>query len=116
MSAKPGQAISVLSLFSGGGGLDLGFFLAGFDIRFKTDVERVFCDTLEANKPQYVNPKAKIHCGDIRELEFGKERFDLVIGGPPCQSFSASGRRAGGAAGTLDKRGNLFEAYCRILM
>jgi len=38
-----------------------------------------------------------------------------VVGGPPCQSFSASGRRAGGAAGRLDDRGNLFEAYVRAI-
>lgn len=38
-----------------------------------------------------------------------------MIGGPPCQSFSASGRRAGGAAGRLDGRGNLFQSYCKII-
>lgn len=43
------------------------------------------------------------------------KNIDLVIGGPPCQTFSASGRRAGGAPGRLDKRGTLFEVYCELI-
>jgi len=59
----------------------------------------------------------KIECIDILGLDPSTlpTEIDLVIGGPPCQSFSASGRRAGGAAGRLDQRGRLFEAYCRII-
>jgi len=54
---------------------------------------------------------ATIACKDIREVELRSltENIDVVIGGPPCQSFSASGGRAGGAAGRLDFRGNLFK-------
>jgi DNA (cytosine-5)-methyltransferase 1 len=39
----------------------------------------------------------------------------MIIGGPPCQTFSASGRRAGGAPGQLDERGNLFRSYCKVV-
>jgi len=40
---------------------------------------------------------------------------EFVIGGPPCQSFSAAGRRAAGVVGTNEKRGKLFEEYVRLL-
>jgi DNA (cytosine-5)-methyltransferase 1 len=40
---------------------------------------------------------------------------DFIIGGPPCQTFSAAGRRASGVKGTTDSRGQLFEQYVRLL-
>lgn len=113
----PGHGLRVASFFSGAGGLDLGFHQAGFDIVFASDVEKVFCSTLHANVGRYVSEHVTIRCADIRDLRASHVpvKVDLVIGGPPCQTFSASGRRAGGAAGRLDPRGTLFEAYCRIL-
>lgn len=107
--------LRVASFFSGAGGLDLGFHELGYEIVFATDIEKIFCQTLEANKGRYLSEQAQVVCGDIRKLRPCDlpKNIDLVIGGPPCQSFSASGRRAGGAAGTLDSRGSLFEAYCR---
>src|SRR5690606_33960274 len=42
-------------------------------------------------------------------------QIDFVIGGPPCQSFSAAGRRASGVSGINDPRGVLFMDYVRIL-
>jgi DNA (cytosine-5)-methyltransferase 1 len=113
----PGTGIRVASFFSGGGGLDIGFHKAGFNIVFANDIEPLFCKTLEANKGNYFSQELHVSNKDIRLIE-SKELpsgIDLVIGGPPCQTFSASGRRAGGAAGRLDKRGNLFEAYCRLI-
>ncbi len=105
------------SFFSGGGGLDLGFHNAGFDVVFATDVEPRFCETLKSNAGKWLSKNVAVCCGDIRNLQESQlpEGIDFVIGGPPCQSFSASGRRAGGAAGRLDSRGNLFYAYCRII-
>jgi DNA (cytosine-5)-methyltransferase 1 len=113
----PGSGIRVASFFSGGGGLDLGFEALGFETVFANDVEPVFCKTLAWNRGTYISPNAEILCKDIRYLDRASlpERIDLVIGGPPCQTFSASGRRAGGAAGRLDSRGTLFEAYCALL-
>ncbi len=73
--------------------------------------------SLEANKSKgkyFTN--AKIRCVDIRDyvpdINMG---IDFIIGGPPCQSFSAAGRRAAGVKGTKDERGSLFEEYVRIL-
>lgn len=107
----------VLSLFSGAGGLDLGFEKAGFEIIFATDIDSSCCETLRLNAGGCLSDKMRVIEGDIRLLDYSflPKDVDLIIGGPPCQSFSASGRRAGGAAGRLDTRGNLFQAYCRII-
>lgn len=107
----------VASFFAGAGGLDLGFKQAGFDIVYASDIESDCCETLRLNRGFSTSDKSDIHCGDIRTIDFNTlpDNIDLVVGGPPCQSFSASGRRAGGAAGRLDDRGNLFEAYRDII-
>ncbi|MBM1707781.1 DNA (cytosine-5-)-methyltransferase, partial [Sulfitobacter geojensis] len=107
----------VASFFAGAGGLDLGFKQAGFDIVYASDIESDCCETLKLNRGSSTSDDSDIHCGDIRTIDFNTlpDDIDLVVGGPPCQSFSASGRRAGGAAGRLDDRGNLFEAYRDII-
>lgn len=109
--------IRVASFFAGAGGLDLGFHEAGFDVVYASDIESDCCKTLELNRGVSASKASQVHCGDIREIDFETlpAAIDLVVGGPPCQSFSASGRRAGGAAGRLDDRGNLFEAYRDII-
>src|SRR5258708_3771298 len=116
-SLLQGRHIRVASFFSCGGGLDLGFHKAGFNIVFSTDIERVFCQTLRNNAGKWFPTDLSVSCGDIRDLAASQlpKDIDFVIGGPPCQSFSASGRRAGGAAGSLDPRGSLFQGYCRII-
>lgn len=113
----PKRKIRVLSLFSGGGGLDLGFQQAGFEITFASDIEELFCETLIRNKGDFFDPHTTVLPADVTSLEIDQipSNIDFIIGGPPCQTFSASGRRAGGAAGTQDKRGNLFEAYGKII-
>lgn len=115
--AVPGRGKRVLSFFTGAGGLDLGFEQAGFQTVYATDHDPDSCATLRLNAGEHLNPNIIIECADILKIEPSglPKDIDLVIGGPPCQSFSASGRRAGGAAGRLDQRGNLFEAYCRII-
>lgn len=107
------KPIRVASFFAGAGGLDLGFKQAGFDIVYASDIESDCCETLKLNRGASSSDDSTIHCGDIRTIDHNivPDNIDLVVGGPPCQSFSASGRRAGGAAGRLDDRGNLFEAY-----
>lgn len=109
--------IRTLSLFSGAGGLDIGFSDVGFDIVESVEIERKFCDTLELNtgEGKYFS-NSKVNCLDIREFS-GKKlgKIDFIIGGPPCQTFSAAGRRANGVSGTSDARGVLFEEYVRLL-
>jgi len=112
-----GKGIRVISFFTGAGGLDLGFDLSGYEVVYATDIDGNCCKTLQANLGGMLSKDTYVEQADIRKIDpqtLPKD-IDLVIGGPPCQSFSASGRRAGGAPGRLDERGTLFEAYCRII-
>ncbi|WP_282022108.1 DNA cytosine methyltransferase [Ruegeria faecimaris] len=107
----------ILSLFSGAGGLDIGFHDCGFEIVETVEFEQKFVDTLEANTCEggYFNPKTKNTCCDIRDYTPGVSQIDFIVGGPPCQPFSAAGARAAGVSGTKDARGTLFMEYVRLL-
>ncbi|MCX6024532.1 MAG: DNA cytosine methyltransferase [Chloroflexi bacterium] len=108
--------IPTLSLFAGAGGLDLGFRQTGFDVKLAVEIEQRFVQTLKANKHLHSESASTVICGDIRDFHPNPlEHYDLIIGGPPCQTFSAAGRRAGGVIGTSDDRGMLFNEYIRIL-
>ena len=109
----PKKKINVLSLFSGAGGLDIGFHDAGFNIIDCVEIEENFIETLKLNKKKYYFKK--LSCIDIKNYESPSEKVDFIIGGPPCQTFSAAGARANGVSGTDDDRGNLFQEYVRIL-
>ncbi len=116
--AKLKKQLKVLSLFTGIGGLDIGFERAGFDIVATLEWDKDCCDTLNLNKQKFFNKNTKILQADITKIqpeEIYDGKIDFFIGGPPCQTFSAIGRRAGGAAGRLDSRGDLFQHYCRLL-
>lgn len=78
----------IISLFSGAGGLDIGFEKAGFRTLFATDVWQTACDTLMKN-----NIADEVFCGDIRDIDFSKIKkkygeIDCLIGGPPCPPYS----------------------------
>lgn len=109
--------IRTLSLFSGAGGLDIGFSDVGFDIVASVEIEEKFCETLEMNTGEGKRfPNSRVNCIDIREFTGeGLGPIDFMIGGPPCQPFSAAGRRANGVMGTEDARGVLFREYVRLL-
>lgn len=104
--------MNVISLFSGCGGLDLGFERAGFHIPVANEFDQTIWETFKENHPNtYLIEK------DIRQVT--KEEFaryidgevDGIIGGPPCQSWS----EAGSLKGIKDARGQLFYDYIRIL-
>jgi len=114
--AGPVPRLTAVSLFSGALGLDLGFELASYDIRFACDNLPAAVETIRANRPNL-----PVYDGDIRSLSgeeilrlagLRKSELDVVIGGPPCQSFSTAGLRRG-----LDDadRGTLVFEYARIL-
>ncbi len=88
------------------------------------EIEENYCASLRANvgMGKWYGPSVEIHCTDVQE--FAKEvaagiyddaGIECIIGGPPCQTFSAASRRSGGVLGTSDERGQLFMAYCSIL-
>ena len=82
------KELNVVSLFSGAGGLDIGFHQAGFKTIFATDIWNIACDTLKENEMA-----SSVFCGDIRKIDFTKiksenPQIDCVIGGPPCPPYS----------------------------
>lgn len=84
-STKEKVSIKTLSLFSGGGGLDIGFADAGFKIIEQVEIDPRFSQTLENNKSLH---HAEVRCIDIREYEPSEDLVvDMIIGGPPCQTF-----------------------------
>lgn len=114
------QPLTALSLFSGGGGLDLGFSAAGFTVGCSSDIDPFSCKTLVLNngkKPFYTHAHSipadirKISAANLlKEAELNGE-IDIVLGGPPCQAFSIFGQRKG----LQDPRGNLVWEYLRII-
>ena len=111
------RKIKTLSLFSGAGGLDIGFHDAGFDVREMVEIDNSFAATLQFNSETgEMFDGAVIHAEDVRKFHADPDiTYDFIIGGPPCQTFSAAGRRAAGVKGTSDPRGVLFEEYVRLL-
>lgn len=102
------QKMNIISLFSGCGGLDLGFEKAGFAIPIANEFDKTIWETFEAN-----HPCTKLIKGDIRNINEADfpNNIDGIIGGPPCQSWS----EAGSLRGINDARGQLFFEYIRIL-
>lgn len=98
----------LLSLFSGCGGLDLGFERAGFEIPVANEFDSTIWETFKVN-----HPDTKLIEEDIRNLSSEIFPYDIdgIIGGPPCQSWS----EAGAQRGINDSRGKLFFDYVRIL-
>lgn len=114
------NSIKTLSLFTGAGGLDIGFHQAGFDVIGCVELEEKYCKSLIKNRSTetYIGKHTSIHNIDIRDFDVTRyvgKGIKCIIGGPPCQTFSAAGRRAGGVIGTDDERGQLYATYCEIL-
>ena len=110
------RPIRVLSLFSGAGGLDIGFHDAGFDIVECNEIESKFAASLSENAKRGGRLEgSRIVCADINDYCPKPGKIDFIIGGPPCQSFSAAGARASGVKALDDERGNLFREYVRLL-
>jgi DNA (cytosine-5)-methyltransferase 1 len=117
---KAAKPLTALSLFSGGGGLDLGFSAAGFTVGCSSDIDPFSCKTLVLNKgkkPFYTHAHSipadirKISASDLLKEANLRGEIDIVLGGPPCQAFSIFGQRKG----LGDPRGNLVWEYLRII-
>lgn len=100
--------MKLISLFSGAGGLDLGFHNAGFQTIVANEFDAKICPTFRANFPNTELIEADIRKVDAKKFPTG---ITGIIGGPPCQSWS----EAGTLKGIADERGQLFYEYIRIL-
>jgi len=110
---------TVISLFSGAGGLDCGLHQTGrFKILASVDFETNCCETLKTNREKHDNCQV-IHADlskyDPKELlaklNLKPGEVDLVVGGPPCQSYSTLGKRRG----TADPKGRLIYSYLNFI-
>ncbi len=99
--------MNIISLFSGAGGLDLGFSSAGFNTLWANEYDQEIWETFEYNFPHIHLDKRSI--SDIPSNEI-PDSIGL-IGGPPCQSWST----AGNTKGINDPRGKLFFEFIRVL-
>ena len=77
----------ILSLFSGAGGIDIGFKSNSFETYAAVDNWNIACDTLKKNKIS-----KNVICSDIKDVNFSKfkGKVDIVVGGPPCPPYSKS--------------------------
>lgn len=98
---------SAISLFSGAGGMDVGFTAAGFDVQWANDIDRNACETYADNH------SGVIRCGDLQDWWHELDEFynpALVFGGPPCQGFSVAGKMD-----PNDSRNSLMARYFDVV-
>jgi len=100
-----GSKYAVLDLFSGCGGLSLGFLNSGFDVKYAIDHWEVALKTLKYNHPETEVIKADLFDSNPKDL-IQDENIDVIIGGPPCQGFSIAGKRI-----VDDDRNKLYKQY-----
>jgi DNA (cytosine-5)-methyltransferase 1 len=106
--------MNVLDLFSGCGGISLGFKLAGFNISGGIDIDPDSIKTFQKNFP-----KSKAVCESLLEYsderilnDFEDKEIDVIVGGPPCQGFSSANRWN---KENEDPRNKLFFEYLRFV-
>ena len=100
--------MKAISLFSGAGGMDVGFKAAGFDVVVANELDKHACETFRTN-----HPESKLIEGDIDtcgEQLHSYKGIDVVFGGPPCQGFSVAGKMD-----PDDPRSKLIFSFCNIV-
>jgi DNA (cytosine-5)-methyltransferase 1 len=103
----------VWSFFSGAMGLDLGLEAAGWHASLAVEIAPVFCQTIGLNRPSIRVLQSDVAALSGHKLQALMEtpEVDLMVGGPPCQSFSTGGNRAA----LNDPRGNAIFQYLRLV-
>ena len=107
--------LNYIDLFSGAGGMSLGFDQVGFKNVFSIDIEPRFCETYKTNFPNHnliQKDISKFSNEEIKSL-IGNKKIDVVIGGPPCQGFSMAGNI--GRKFIDDSRNQLFKEFARVV-
>ena len=106
---KTNKSYTVGGLFSGVGGIELGFINNGFKVLWSNDIDHAAAITFEKNNKIFNHQH---HVKDIKHLDGGAlEPVDVLVGGFPCQAFSIAGYRKG----FNDDRGNLFFEIVRLV-
>jgi len=105
---SPATGVSAIELFSGCGGMALGFQHAGITSELLVEIDKHACATLKKNWP-----KKDIRQDDVAKIDFTgyRDEIDIVAGGFPCQAFSY----AGYSRGFKDTRGTLFFEFARCV-
>jgi DNA (cytosine-5)-methyltransferase 1 len=107
--------LSVISLFSGGLGLDLGLEQAGFTIRAAIECNRFAAETIRQNRPDIPLIDRKLELVPTEEIldaaKLRPEEATVVTGGPSCQAFSTAGQRGS----VSDPRGIMFREFLRVV-
>lgn len=105
--------MDVIDLFSGCGGLSLGFLRAGYEVKRAVEFDPGIAETYRKN-----HPETDMIVDDIRNIDrsgiFKRGDADIIIGGPPCQGFSMAGARIRGGF-IDDPRNYLFKHYFHVV-
>ncbi|MCL2565880.1 MAG: DNA cytosine methyltransferase [Defluviitaleaceae bacterium] len=105
---------NVIDLFCGCGGFSLGFLQAGFNVKLGIDSWADATTTFKHNLPNSTILNRDIIGVDGKDitdlLDLAKDDIDVIIGGPPCQGFSISGKR-----NEDDPRNELYKSFVRIV-
>jgi DNA (cytosine-5)-methyltransferase 1 len=86
------MAMKAISLFSGAGGMDIGFKKAGAVVVWANELDNDASATYMKNNPDTILRQGDIRIVKRELLHFGEGAIDLVFGGPPCQGFSVAGK------------------------
>jgi DNA (cytosine-5)-methyltransferase 1 len=110
----PKNEYTVVSLFSGAMGLDLGLEHAGIHPTLAIEIDDLCCATIRRNRPSvdvWQADVAKLDGQAILNRHKNPKEIFLMVGGPPCQSFCPGGKRAA----LSDPRGNLIYIYLKLI-
>nr|WP_257392693.1 DNA (cytosine-5-)-methyltransferase [Neisseria meningitidis] len=107
--------LTYIDLFSGAGGLSLGFEQAGFQQLLSVEMESDYCQAYRTNFPHHQLLQKDLTTLTEQDLIncLNGQAVDLIIGGPPCQGFSMAGKI--GRTFTDDPRNHLFKEFVRIV-
>lgn len=109
------NALTMIDLFAGAGGLSEGLSEAGFHGLFASEIVDTYAATYKRNHPstQVLTADIRDVCAEdiLKDLGLKRGELDLIAGGPPCQGFSINAP----VRSVLDERNHLFKEYLRFV-